>query len=170
MKSLWFATSLALAAGCHSTEPEAAEAALVKLDEVFLLDPQDDSFPEHRPANDSCKKAIPLIEPTSLEFNTEDCDYFVVGLPIIQNIQDDASLKILFWHSALASAEPSEAHIALSIEGLLLWEVKPPIPSSSAVYQPTISGFTAAAGDILVIHLHNHGQNSYDFGGISVFP
>ena len=73
------------------------------------------------------------------------------------------------WHLQLAALEPAEAHVAVHLGDEVLIDEIVPIPSPADVLSRTfMADFEAPANTPVVIHLHNHGYNSWRFGEMAV--
>ncbi|MDE0952806.1 MAG: hypothetical protein OSA45_16210, partial [Halioglobus sp.] len=56
--------------------------------------------------------------------------------------------------------QPEEAHVAISLNGTVIWEDEIEIPSDGSIYDVTIpSTVSAKIGDSVEYHMHNHGYN-----------
>ena len=72
------------------------------------------------------------------------------------------NLHLTLWHGQLRFDEPTEAHIAISVGGQLLWEKLVEIPNAGGIYDITIPAtIDAPAGAPVEFHLHNHGYNTW---------
>ena len=68
----------------------------------------------------------------------------------------------MLWHGDLAFEEPAEAHVAISIDGEIIWENTVQIPAEAAIFDTRVTvPFDAPAGSKVEYHLHNHGFNSW---------
>ena len=130
-----------------------------------------DPFPGHRPPAITCAPGAAKLEGELYELDTRICNYFSLSQPAIRPVRAGANLYLVLWHLVLTSTAPAEAHVAITIGGQTAWERRIPIPSSENVYTPTIPMAVAAReGDPIVLHLHNHGANSWRFLELSTDP
>jgi hypothetical protein len=66
------------------------------------------------------------------------------------------------WHGDLSSEEPARAHVALSLDGAIIWEEDIDIPSGAAIFDTRfVAPSDAPAGSKVEYHLHNHGFNTW---------
>ncbi|NJK32711.1 MAG: hypothetical protein HC927_10030, partial [Deltaproteobacteria bacterium] len=73
------------------------------------------------------------------------------------------------WWGTLISGTPAEGHLALFVDGELLWETHVAIPGKADAYRVVIdSPLAAPAGAEVIFHLHNHGYNSWNFAGVEL--
>ncbi len=139
---------------------------LVFFDQWTILPEVDDPYPDHRGDYGDCDSSGVLPEDGVLEINTNDCGYAVVGQPLATDIAAGDWVELLMYHSALAAIdEPAEAHFSLWVGDNLYWERNFDIPLAAEVYPvPIIVDWSAPAGTLVRIHLHNHGGNSWGVG------
>jgi len=144
-------------------DEESVVNELVSFDAWTILDAASDPYPSHRNANHECDESGILAEEDVLEINTNDCDYAVVGQPILGDIRSGDLLELLMYHSALSAVEqPAEAHFSFHIGENVFWERTIDIPWASEVYVVPIEvDWSAEAGTQARVHLHNHGGNSW---------
>jgi len=91
------------------------------------------------------------------------CNYITVAQPTLVDLEAGDELHITLWHNNLTAIEPYEAHVALLIDGTLLWETTTPVPNPAAVYDVTVPiTMSAPVGSTVQYHLHNHGFNSWN--------
>ena len=131
-----------------------------------------DPWADHRAAE---KRACPRgfgVEDDVLEIETTDCGYVSAAQPTLVDLAAGDAIGLLTWHSALASTTPgAEAHYALTLDGATVWEITVPIPSAASVYDEQIPVERAVpAGATLVVHLHNHGANSWRLATVEAVP
>ena len=80
------------------------------------------------------------------------------------------ALHVVLLHDLLVFDEPAEAHVALLIGGDVVWEKKVPIPADPGVFDETFTLDRAAEeGEPVMLHLHNHGYNSWKLLTVETF-
>ncbi len=122
----------------------------------------DDPVPSHQPDPIECEADSVRVENGLLEIQTNDCNYALIGQPLLHDIQVGDTIDLLVYHSSLSANEPAEGHVLVSIGGMVVWEKTVPIPSTSEVYPFTTTATQAIpAGTQAIVHLHNHGGNSW---------
>ena len=171
------ASALAWLAACstNAADPEAREPERVLLAPADLfreLAPPEDPFPEHRPAAFLCHPLTGFyVEGGYLEVNTGSCAYFATGQPALAGAAAGDRVVGRVRHFDLTAAEPSEAHLAVTWGDLTLTETRLSIPSPAAVldFELTLPR-DVAQGDLVALHLHNHGQNTYQFEPLWLEP
>jgi hypothetical protein len=160
------ATGLIIACG-PSSEPSAVTDQPEALVDHELWEPvgaEDDYF-EDRPDLVDCPQSGYGVEDGFFEVTTDACDYGTFEQPVLIGATRAEKIRLLFWHSPLSASEPAEAHVALGINGQVLWEQYISIPNDAIVYDETISVLEDfEKGDSLHYHLHNHGNNSWRLG------
>lgn len=167
------ALSLALASltACGEPEPESdagpRERVLLAAADLFHeLTLPEDPFVAHRPATPFCHPLNGFyVEQHHLELNTANCDYFAVGQPALAaGARGDRVLGNVS-HFDLTASEPSEAHLAITWGDVTLTEVHLVIPGPADVLDFELTLPRAlGTSDVVTLHLHNHGQNTYQFG------
>ena len=83
-------------------------------------------------------------------------------------------LLIEFYHLDLfdpAATGTEFGHMAVSIDGAVVWEEHVEIPSAASVYtERVLLNQSFRRGSELVLHLHNHGTNEWRVTGIELLP
>jgi len=154
--------------GLDSTPPASSlpepvpEAELIVVDS-WREDAAVDPVPEHRPSGAICSPSGWGEEGSSLEVDTGLCPYAVLTQPAGADLQPGDVVEVVLWHKDLVADGPAEAHVLLTVGEVVVYERTVPIPADPTAYteQVTIDG-TAAAGDPVVLHLHNHGANTWN--------
>ena len=89
-------------------------------------------------------------------------EYEAVKLP-------GAELTVSFYHFDLLAPAPATAHVAVWAGEHLMFEREIAIPGKADVYEvELVADFSAPAGTPVMLHLHNHGQNTWTFTSIQV--
>lgn len=129
---------------------------------------EDDPLVEHRPAQVECEHGWAL-ESGGVEIRTDQCNYLSLQQPLRAAIEPGDRLQLELWWQTLASVEPAQGHLALLVDGELLWEELVPIPGPADARNLEFpSPLGAPAGATLTLHLHNHGYNAWHFHELSV--
>lgn len=127
-----------------------------------------------RPNVHACESGA-YFQPTTDTFEVElaRCRerYISLHQPAVRDLHAGDSLQFTLSHLLLRPLTESvtEAYVALSVGSRLVWELRLQIaaPSNSyAVSIPITSEFPV--GSDVVLHLHNHGENSYTFSQMVV--
>lgn len=123
---------------------------------------EEDPLAEHRPATVECGIAGWYVDDGELEVDTNFCNYAAIRQPILRPIEACSTLEIAFYHFDLTAPEPVSAHVAMLIDGQIVWEKFIEVPGDAAVYEEQFPApFAAPAGSEIMLHLHNHGQNTW---------
>lgn len=126
-----------------------------------------DPLASHRPDPVDCPLAAWVPRHTGLEVQTGVCSYLAVVQPIRYALEPGDELQVDLWHELLDATEPGEGHVAVALDGRVLDEFTVQIPRSAAVEQLSAEiAVPVQAGAELVLHLHNHGFNSWTFVNI----
>jgi hypothetical protein len=169
----------------ESTKRDAASAAspaatTAVLEPVELIDqghwreyPFDrDPLADHQPADVDCGPAGWYVEPAFeqplLEVDTSYCNYALLEHPAAIEVAEGDTITFELRHYDLRAPEPAEAHIAWEFGDALEWETFVAIPSDAAVQTFEWRATHALrAGDPIRLHLHNHGQNTWQVGSLT---
>lgn len=145
-------------------EPRPA-AALVDMaawqpgDAAVHADPDAD---ERAPGTD-CPTGGSYLEGSSLEINTALCTWAWFQQPALADLRRGDVVELVYWHSALVADPPAQGHLALSVGDEVLYDTLVDIPKDAAAYTESVEvGFDAAAGEVVTLHLHNHGANTWN--------
>jgi hypothetical protein len=108
---------------------------------------------------------------SSFEVDTGFCNYLTLEQPTLRTVFKGDRLDVRLGHGALVAEQAAEAHVAVLVGELVLWDDAVLIPSPPLDHE----GFLIAPervpkGTPVVLHLHNHGDNSWQFDEISVGP
>ncbi|MCA9571787.1 MAG: hypothetical protein KC656_28310 [Myxococcales bacterium] len=132
------------------------------------LDAAEDPFPD-RPDTVDCPPAARVVEvledgQPALDVDTGTCRYLGVGQPLALDVRAGDLVELHLFHGALTAEEPAEAHCALRIGDWSVFDAIEPIPTVAVDHVETLEAPTdLPAGTPVVLHLHNHGANSWTF-------
>ncbi len=163
---------LLLLCACPSEEPREA-GQFVDHEDWAVTDA--DPWPDHAPDPIECPELAWSYETQggepSLEVRTDDCNYLVVEQTSIREALPGDELQFRLWHFDLVQFDPAEAHIGVQVDGRIVFEVTVPIPSSSEMISEEFAVQQAIPeGSPVVLHLHNHGANTWNMVEMSVNP
>lgn len=156
---------LSLLLACAASQPAdsgAADAALVD-PAAWVLDlDAADPLADHRPETVACSTASIDEEYGGVEIDTTACTYAQLQQPLRSALEAGEPLRVIAWHQALAALEPAEAHLALLVDDVVVWEQHVAIPGDAQAWDTTFdSPLSAEAGSRVLLHLHNHGANTW---------
>lgn len=161
-----FATDAATSATANCAQTELDDPEPIEL--VFaehwqpLDDPAADPLAAHRPELLVCPSGGWGEEFGALEVRTAQCNYLSVEQPLAAKLAVGDTLRLTVWWQNLIALEPATGHLALLIDGELLWELEVAIPGASDARTFEFpSPVAAEAGATVNFHLHNHGQNTW---------
>ena len=158
---------LTLVAGCDLEpapicERHAEIHPLVLAHDWTMTAAEDDPLAEHRPEPTICPRSAWGEELGVLEVSTGACNYLSVEQPLVEAIAIGDPLRVQLWWQALITSEPAIGHLALLIDGQLIWELEVAIPGPADARVITFeSPIAAEPGATVTFHLHNHGANSW---------
>ena len=102
-----------------------------------------------------------------LEVSTQTCNYLSLEQPLAAGLDEGDRVRVTLWWAALLAPEPAAGHLALLIEGELLWDTWIEIPAKAdARTIEFTSPITAEPGARVTFHLHNHGQNTWTLASV----
>ncbi len=130
------------------------------------LEAAEDPFADHRPDQVECDPDQGIsVETGLLEVDTTFCAYVTAAQPSLAEVVAGDTLQVLVYHGSLNSSVEGEAHVALMLGEVLVWEQHIAIPGGSDVYSTELPAeVDAPTGTQAVFHLHNHGNNSWNLG------
>lgn len=127
------------------------------------VDAADDPFADHRPDPIDCPASAITLEGAALEVDTGACDWAALTRPLKGPLVAGEPLEWIFWHAWLTAEAPAEAHLALAIDGVVAGEWFVPIPADPTAWTEAFEApADAPAGAPVVLHLHNHGANTWN--------
>lgn len=135
---------------------------LVEIEAFEPLPASRDPLAAHRPALVDCPAAAWGLEAGGLEVQTGVCNYVAFGQATAVDVEVGDELVVDLWHDTLDAVAPALGHFAVLLDGQLLAEYEVEIPSAPAVHRLSwTADAPVPAGAELVLHLHNHGYNSW---------
>jgi hypothetical protein len=153
---------------CREPPPDPEFVTLIDHAAWEATPAQDDPLVDHRPATVVCPIDGWIVEENGgLEINTNSCNYVALRQSSVRAISACSMLRIEFYHFDLLAPEPALAHAAMLIDGQVVWEKEFMIPGGSTAFKAMVyeeefpSPIAAPAGAEVMLHLHNHGQNTY---------
>jgi hypothetical protein len=134
-----------------------------------MLDGAADPLADHRPATVECGLAGWYVEDEQLEVDTNFCNYLGLAQPGLAAIEQGKRVRLGLYYFDLVAPEPAMGHVAILVDGQVLWEDEIEIPGPAKVFDLEFeSPLTAELGAEVVFHLHNHGQNTWVLQSVSV--
>ena len=163
-----------VSAGCGAsgpTEPVELVDAKGWTVGMLALDPQAD----HAPAEVDCAPGtyhvdgVPPFE--GFEVTTGDCNFMTATQATSADVDAGYRLAVVTWHLDLDATLPGPAHIAVSIDGDILWETMVDVPSKANLYDVRVEAARDyPAGSSAVFHVHNHGTNEWNMQSLRIEP
>jgi len=168
------AIALVLALGCsgarHDPAPKQQLQALVALEGWSPVGRGDDPFIEGSEEAPACVGPGFRVESEDewVEIDTGLCNWVTLIQPALVDVDEGATIELDFSHYDLGAAEPTKAELKLRLGDCDAWSKSIPIPSAAQVYEEQqASPCPISAGDPVLFHLRNHGQNTYQLKSIS---
>lgn len=166
------------AAGTSESESggDVEQGSLIDHYEWVVLDADADPLAAHRPAMIECglagwKIETSMLEDPKLEVDTNFCNYLGVEQPSLVALEQGQMVQVIFYHFDLVAPEPALAHVAIWIDGQVLWEQEIAIPGDANVFvEEFASPISAELGSQVMFHLHNHGQNTWVLQDLIAIP
>ncbi|MEQ1566523.1 MAG: hypothetical protein ABMA64_12850 [Myxococcota bacterium] len=122
-----------------------------------------DPYAPDRPVGADCPPSGYTVEGSSFEVNTGSCTWAWFQQPAAVDLIPGDVVEIVFWHSVLVADGPATGHLALSVGDAPLFEATVDIPHDPAAYTEVVEvPFTSDPGDVVTLHLHNHGANTWN--------
>lgn len=160
-------------AASETGDPPEIDGVMVDLVQPHLWQPlaaADDPRRDHRPDTVTCPLGPGyLIEPDGFEVNTNGCNYAAFTQPTLAPIVPGAQIALDFYHFDLVAPAPATAHVLVLAGDHVLFEREIAVPGDAFVYDlDFVADFDLPAGAPAVLHLHNHGQNTWTLAQIQV--
>jgi hypothetical protein len=106
-----------------------------------------------------------------LEIDTLVCNHVTLEQEAMVDIRRGDELYLLWWHLALTAPGVAEGHVALVVDGEIVYEQWIPIPAVEAAYEIRWrADRRVRAGAPIQLHVHNHGTNTWQFMEPTVTP
>ena len=136
--------------------------ALIDHTSWSVVKADEDPFSD-RPETVDCAPGTWRVESGLLDIDLLDCNYLSVKHPISHPVRAGDDLHLVLWHLFLrAEDEPTESHWAVAIDGVIIWEETLSIPADPTIFDLVVPAPSdLSKGSDLVVHLHNHGLNTY---------
>jgi hypothetical protein len=173
----WLACVAALSGCSNDAEPpspsktEAAFQTLVPLEGWSSVARADDPFVTDPEAAPACVGPGFRLETDTqwLELDTGLCNWVTLASSALFDVSAGQQLRLDFSHYNLEAAAPATAELKVSFPHCEVWTKQLPIPGEAAVYQEQFTSPCALkAGQSVLFHLHNHGQNTYQLKDLAV--
>lgn len=149
---------------CEGARPPAGQwTELVDQSAWRPLAASEDPLSDHRPQPVLCGYDRGYTrEDLDIEIDTGACNYVALGQPARYRLVPGDEIRLVVWHYPLTATLPASAHVALLLDGEVLWQRDVPIPTPADLYDATVTvPRELPAGAPLVLHLHNHGANQW---------
>ena len=162
--------------GCPE-EPPPVDVVPVRLAKpegwVRVLPPATDVFAAMRPPDATCDdvgyRVDPLVQ--SFEVQTGVCDYLTVRQPTLEPLEPGDVVSVRAFHYDLVAPTPSEGYLGFALDGVIVWEVREPIPGPpSPLNEDIVIDRALPAGAEMQLHIHNHGENTWELLSVMVTP
>ncbi len=152
---------------CAQAMPEAPGAPAPWMDQGAwrLVSPEHDPF-DDRPPEVACPPHGWRVEDEDvLEVSTGTCSYFTAAQETGHALEPGDELHMEMWHLTLTAPQPAHGHVAVMLGERVLWEQRIKIPNAGGVYRLTWrADERIPANTRLLLHVHNHGANSWRIG------
>ncbi|MCB9682832.1 MAG: hypothetical protein H6733_15300 [Alphaproteobacteria bacterium] len=130
-----------------------------------------DPFPTHRPDTVVCGVDGFYREGEGVDVDTRKCTYLVASQPSLAAVHAGDRVRTFFYNNGLIAEEPAEAHVAIALGDHVIFDEHIPIPSEAAPFNLDAEvDADAPIGTPVVLHLHNHGYNTWRLMILDVVP
>lgn len=157
-------------AGDDDVAGPVSRVSLVSDEAWTLVDAAADPLAAHRPGDVECPESAYHPEMVGLGFEIETglCNYFMAVQPSRAEIAAGETVRVQLAHFDLAAEIEAEAHVAVLIDGEVIWEATEAIPGAAAAFTGEwIADRDLPAGTPVHLHLHNHGYNTWQLYDLS---
>ncbi len=122
----------------------------------------DTTFAQYRPASVECPSNSWYNEDGALEVETGFCNYLSVAQSSKTDIAEGDTVHLVLWHGSLRFDEPATGHVAIAVDGNIVWEETVAIPAGADIFDVrTTANFSAPAGSKVEYKVSNHGYNTW---------
>ncbi len=126
-----------------------------------------DPLAAHRPSPLRCDPDAWGDEDLATEVRTASCDYLALAQPLTEGINPGDLLRVTFGWGQLRAPDPAEGHIALLVADTVVAERTLSIPAPAEAHTfTTLATRAYPEATPVILHVHNHGANTwqlYDF-------
>lgn len=139
-----------------------------------LVDAAADPFGDMRPSDSECDPAGLAVEDGAggpeFEIDTGVCNYASVGQPALTAGIAGETLRVRIWHDDLTSLDGEAAgYVGIQIGDTIVYEADVPIPAEAGLLSADLALLSAfEVGTDVVVHIHNHGENTWSVVELSV--
>ena len=170
----WWIGALVVVAGsvvgCGDDERRGEARELATLEALEPVDAADDPFVSERPSVVDCNPLTGwYAEDEGLEVNTAHCNYASLGEPSLSAIRRGEIVSGSLSYFDLTAEAAAVAHVAVTVGDWIVFEREVDIPGPGDVIEFEVEApADVAQGELVVFHLHNHGQNTWNFEALHV--
>ena len=159
---------LTLSGGCGApSEPERPRPGTLVVDHDRWTPRM--SSPQFGAADPGCTARGYGVEPAGFEINTDLCDGVTFEQALALDLPAGTRLYLSGWHGDLWAPQPGHGRLVVAIGGEVLAELSSPIPARAAAQSWEITlERPALAGEIIALHVRNHGANQWTLGRVEV--
>lgn len=126
-----------------------------------------DPFIDHRPDDPTCPVATYGPESGGFEVQTGACHYGAFEQPLIVEVRRGDRVFGTVWHEDLDTAVAGDAHVAILLGDVVVWETTIAIPAPADVHPFDVMLPRGVEGaERLGFHIHNHGFNSWRLASV----
>lgn len=162
MRRLALLLPLVACAPAPSSTPLPQWRSLLHHDAWHALEAGADPLADHRPDPLHCAPDAWLDDGGWTEVRTEDCDYVALAQPSAAAIEPGDLLRVTIAWGRLFHPDPAEGHIALLVGDEPLVDRTVPIPAPAEAHTITwLADKPYAAATPIILHVHNHGANTW---------
>lgn len=142
---------------------------------AWQLAPSDaDPFASMRPTGVQCDLAGLGVEDGAggpeFEIDTEACNYVSVHQPALTSALGGETLRVRIWHDDLTSQDGEAlGYVGVQVGEARVYEADVPIPAEAGLLSADITLLPdIEIGTDVVVHVHNHGENTWSIVELSV--
>jgi len=148
--------------GNHSTRAQ----ALVTASRWDAVDEADDPFSDSKADEAVCDSLGYMPEDyegkPAFFVDTEACDYLTVEQPALIGVARGDTLHLRLYHYDLTAPDGGQAQLAIAFGEDTVWEEEVDIPADARMIDTTWQAVQSIeAGDPILFHVNNHGDNNY---------
>lgn len=164
IRCLW-GISLMVGVGCVSaeeTQPTAYPEPWALPEAWSLVDPSNDPVVGRPMDAHTCPSEAMRLEFDVPELDTGACAWITIAAPALYGIPSGTLVRVALVHDNLIAEQPADSTFVIQTTRTVLYERTVSLPQPAQVVdERVVIPEGVRTGEILYVHVHNHGANSY---------
>jgi len=140
--------------------------------DMLALAPSTSFDPFDVPTSDAapCTRGFTLAS-TSIDVETGICPYALLEASLPTDLPAGTRLSTQVFHDYLNAPEPAEGHVVVAVGDVVVADLHVAIPSTPNLHLVDVTlPHAVDAGAPVLVHVHNHGSNSWRILSVEAVP